>query len=415
MPESVDPPLIPTPEALVQRAIAQLQAQYPNFKPNPASPEWRMFLAFAAICCETIILAFDVPEEEIIRVVGERLYQVLRNPALFATTTSTWEATDALGYVIPAGTVVIVTPEGGTPVAFEVTEEAEVKVGETKTTAGTVKLRALNGGAEGNIPGASTAEPNELLAWVKAIALVTPPAGGEEEETTKAYVQRIRELAKIFKPEPILPEDFANYVRLLVPGIARCIAIDLLELKEHHPDAEAIEDKEGSEVEAEGVERCVTVVPITAAGAVPSLAVLEQAYARLAGGTVGGVTYQAAREGTFKSFVGLPTFHPVAVTVVGKFFKGFTEAVVKANVEEALNALLSPANCGVPATGDATSWVNKKTLRYQDVVTALNNVQGFNYYTELKVNGKEEDVTLTGIAPLTEAGALSVTLTVGTE
>ena len=400
MSEPIQTPLVPTPEALVQRAIEQLQATYPNWNPNPASPEYRMFLAFAAICAEVILLAFDIPEEEIVRVVGELVYQTPRTSATAATATSTWEATDNLGHMILVGTVVLVTAEGGTPVAFEVTEEVEIKPGETKTTAGAVKLRAVEPGAEGNIPGAAEVVPNELLAWVKAISLTMAPGGGEAEETTEAYVKRIRELSKIFKPQPILPEDFANYVRLLVPGIQRCVAIDLLQLKLHEGHAYG-----GNEVESEEAERCVTVIPLTAEGTPPPEATLREAWERL----------EAAREASFKSFVGVPTVHAIEVKVVGKFFKGFTEAEVKANVEAALQNLLNPANWGVPATGDVTGWVNRKSLRYQDVVTALSNADGFNFYTELKVNGAEADIALSGIAPLVKAGTLTVTLTEGTE
>lgn len=395
----IEPPLIPTPEALVQRAVEQLQAQYPNWQPNPASPEYRMFLAFAAICAEVIVLAFDVPEA-LIRFVGEVVYQTPPTPATAATTTSTWEAADSLGHAIPAGTVVLVTPEGGAPVAFEVTEAAEVKAGETKTAAGAVKLRAVESGAEGNIPGAAEVVPNELLSWVKKITLVTAPAGGAAEETTEEYTRRITELARLIKPQPILPEDFANYVRLLVPGIQRCVAIDLLELKLHEGHAYG-----GSEIESESAERCVTIVPLTAEGTAPSEATLKEAWERV----------EAAREASFKAFVGVPTSHPIDVKVVGKFFKGFTEAAVKANVESALKELLNAATWGVPDTGDTTNWINKKTLRYQDVVTAVNNAEGFNYYTELLVNLGTADVPLSGIAPLVTAGTLTVELSEGAE
>lgn len=400
MSEPGETPLIPTPEALVQRAIEQLQATYPNWNPNPASPEYRMFLAFAAICAETIILAFDIPEEEIVRVVGELVYQTQRIAATSSTATSTWEAIDNLGHAIPVGTQVLATPSGGSPVAFEVTEEAEIKAGETTTAAGAVKLRAVEPGTEGNIPGAAEVVPSELIAWVQTITLATAPADGTAEETTQAFVQRIRELAKIFKPQPILPADFANYVRLLVPGIQRCVAIDMLQLKPHEGHSYG-----SNEVEAEEEERCVTVIPLTADGTAPPEATLKEAWERL----------DSAREATFRPFIGVPTVHTIEVKVVGKFFKGFTGSVVKANVVAALQSLLDPANWGVPATGDTTSWVNKKTLRYQDVVTALNNCEGFNYYTELKVNSGEADVALSGIAPLVEAGTLTVTLTEGPE
>lgn len=390
----IEPPLIPTPEAIVQLYIERLQATYPNFNPNPASPEYRQALAFANIAAEVILLAFNVPDA-IIAEVGKVVYGIPPNPATPATTSSTWEARDSKGHQIPAGTIVLLTPEGGEPVAFEVTETVEIAEGETKTTPGAVKLQAVNAGSEGNMTGAVAVAPNEQLAWVEAITLTGAPDGGVEEESITEYKRRLLELAKLVKPQPILPQDFADFVRLMVPGVERCLAIDLLELKANY----------SNEVGAEGVERCVTVVPLTAAGVSPTKAALEEAMAKLV----------AAREESFKPFVGLPTVHAITIKVVGDYFKGYTAAGVKAEIEVALNEFLNPAKWGVPSSGDKRSWVNKTVLRYQDVVTVLNNVPGFNFYTELKVNGGAADVNLTGIAPLVEPGAFTITLTEGPE
>jgi hypothetical protein len=390
-----NPPIIPSSEALVQRTIEQLQAQYPNFKPNPASPQYRWFQAFAAMACEVLVLCYAAPEE-LIRWMGEVVYQVAIEPATAATATATVEAADELGHALEAGAKILVTPEGAPPVAFEVVEEMTIAPGaETK---GQVNLRAVEPGTEGNIPGAATAEPNEPLAWIKpnGIVLTAPPAGGEEEETIQAYTQKIRELARIVKPQPILPEDFANYVRLLVPGIQRCVAVDLLELKHTTPTAEEIAKEAGSEVEAENEERCVTVIPLTAAGTVPPKATLELAAEKL----------KNAREGSFKSFIGLPTLHPITVKVVGTFLAGYTKPVVEANIEAALKSLLNPATFGTPESGDTTSWANKKNLYFQDVATALDNVRGFGHYTTLEVNGGTATVALAGIAPLVGTASL---------
>jgi hypothetical protein len=388
-------PLTPNSEAMVQRVIERLQAQYPNLVPNAASPQYRLFKAFAAIGCEVIVSCYGSPEE-LLKWMGEFFYQIPPEPATSAKATATVEAVDELGHTLEAGAVILITPEGGTAVAFEVVDEVVIPPGpEVK---GAVNLQAVESGTEGNIPGAATAEPNEPLAWIKpkGIVLTNAPAGGEEEESLEAYTQRVRELAKIIKPQPILPQDFAAYVRLLVPGIARCVAGDMLELKHTTPTAEEIAKEAGSEVEAEDVERCVTVIPLTAEGTVPPKATLELAYEKL----------KAAREETFKSFIGLPTLHPITIKVVGTFLAGYTKATVEANIEAALKQLLIPATFGVPTPGDVVGWVNKKNLFYQDVATAIDNVQGFGHYTELKVNGAEATVALTGIAPLVGTASL---------
>jgi hypothetical protein len=396
MPETsiIEPPLIPTPEAIVELAVERMQATYPDWTPNRASPEWKMFLAFASIAAEVIILAFNVPEQ-VSFFTGQVVYQTLPFQPTRAEATSTWKALDTLGHAIEAGTEVLVTPAGGTPVAFEVKATVEIPPGSTETTAGQVKLVAIEPGTEGNVTG--PAEPSVGETWIDTVTIVSAGKGGEEGETIEHYVRRIYSLAKIIKPQPILPEDFANFVRLLVPGVARCLAIDLLELEANYTN----------KVAAEGQERCVTVIPLTEAGESPVLSILEEAFSVLT----------AAREGSFKPFIGLPTFTEIEFHVVGVAAKGYSTTDVEARVVTALEELVNPATCGVPSSGDTTSWVKKSILRYQDAITAVNNVQGFAYYTTLEVNKGKVDIALPGIAPLTKpkAGHITATIAEGEE
>src|ERR1700689_477713 len=108
----IEPPIAPSPETLVNLAIERMQTVYPNWKPNPASAEYRMMLAYAAIASEVGILAIDVPEE-IIRFVGEVIYRVSPRAATRATVITKWMSNSLAS--IPAGTVVYLTPEGGSP------------------------------------------------------------------------------------------------------------------------------------------------------------------------------------------------------------------------------------------------------------------------------------------------------------
>jgi len=377
----IEPPLSVTPESLVALAVERMQDTYPGWQPNPASPEYRMFLAHAAIDAETLILAFEVPEL-IIRFVGAVVYQTRPFPALYAETTSTWTAIDSLDLTIEAGTIVLVTPEGGQPIAFEVTEAAVIEAGHTSVSG--VKLRAVEPGPEGNVTG--PAVPGEMLSRISTVALTAPGSGGAEGESTPAYTRRIVELAKLIKPEPIIPVDFANFVRLLIPGVTRAVAID-------EYNAETGEHEK---------ERCVTVA-VTAEGGAPASSEKKTEALNLLIG---------AREASFKNFIINPTYNEIEVAFVGVKETGFEAADVQARAIAAIENFLSPATWGVPATGDTTSWVLKSTLRYQDMVTVLNNVEGFDYYTELKINGGTADIALTGVAPLTKPKEGHITGTV---
>lgn len=418
--EIIQPPITPNGEQLVQIAIERLRETYPNWNPNPASPEYRMFLALAEIIAELLILAFDVPEA-IIRFVGAIVYQEPLVAATFAEGLVNVVAKDTLGHAIPAGTQVIITPtsEGLPPLGFEFFHEAQILPGTDELLgsggsavgSGSLGLiRALEPGPESNITGATETAFDEPPAWVESIEVIKNPSGGSAEETLEAYTRRIIELARLIAPRPILPEDFANFVRLLTTKeiVGRTLAIDLLELK--HVTVGGVErtkvNAEGEgEVEAEGVERCVAVIATDQEGNSLNTAAREEAEDKL----------KANREATFKSYVAGPTHNSINVTVKGTFLKGYQKAAVQAGVEEALKNLLNPRTWGSPATGDTTSWINEKVLRYQKVVAALENVAGFGHYTELKVNGGTADVVMTGIAPLPKTGTLSITLEEGAE
>jgi hypothetical protein len=414
----IEAPITPNGEALVELAIERLRETYPNWNPNPASPEYRMFLAFAEIVAELMILAFDVPEA-IIRFVGAVVYQEPIIAATFAEGLVNVVAKDTLGHTIKAGTQVIISPqsEGVNPIGFEFFRDATIPPGSTELLGSGVGgsatlgiIRALEPGPESNITGATATVFDEPEAWVSEIEVVSNPQNGSAEETIEAYTRRIIELARLIAPRPILPNDFANYVRLLTTKepVARAVAIDLLELKHVTEEGRERTKVNGSgegEVEAENAERCVTVIAMNSSGEALSTAARKEAEEKV----------KAAREGTFKFYLAGPSQHSIEVKVKGTFLKGYTEAGVVAGVEEALKNLLNPATWGTPSTGDTTGWTNEKVLRYQKVVAALEGVTGFGHYTELKVNGAEADVTMAGIAPVPKAGTLTITLVEGSE
>lgn len=407
MTEIVEPPIIPTPEALVELAIERMQAQYPHWNPNPASPEYRKFLSFAAICTEILILAFNVPEA-IIQFVGAVVYQTPINPATYARATATVTANDTAGHTIQQGTIFTITPEGSVGVAFEAVNEVVIPPGEEATSVGAVELQALEAGAESNVAGAHSAESLENFAWIKGV--VTGEAtGGEEEETMPEYTRRILELAKLITPRPILPEDFANFVRLLTKKekVLRAVAVDGLELETEGGHTKVNGSGEGTQL-GTGKERCVAVFAMNKNGEHLSTAAREEAEK---------LVFEA-RETSFKFFLAGPTSNTINVVIEGKTWKGWAPSVVESALLVALQEFINPIKWGGPTRGDesnGTGWVNRKTLRYQDLVTLVNNVEGFNFYTKLEANAGTVDIALTGLAPVVKLGTHTITLVEGTE
>lgn len=471
----IEPPLTLSAEQLVNIAIERLQADYPDWRPNVASPEYRMMLAFAAIAAEVAALSLDVPEE-IIRFVGEVVYRTAIGEAVKATVNSRWTLT-ASPPAIPAGTVVYVTPEGGSPIGFETKEELKLT---SPATEGNVELVAVLPGSEANgCTTASTVVTDEPLAAVVKIVLLETSSGGAEGETFEAYTKRITELARLITPRPILPEDFANYARLQVPDevISRSTALD-----EYNPEevltftgttvsgsnvitevsnftglvpgvglvgsgiptptgsavtwwsgaatgkvgpactivavnegAKTIELTEKATanhsketiktVGAGNQERCVTVSAVDN-GASPSPTVMSDAAKLL----------EEAREISFKSFVIEPTFNPMEVKCEGISAEGYENAAVESSLKAAIETFLAGEHWGVPQTGDGGTWINRTVLRFQELVTTVNNVPGFDHYTTLEmglVGGSKgtADINLNGPIPLPLLSHLAVGVT----
>jgi hypothetical protein len=94
------------------------------------------------------------------------------------------------------------------------------------------------------------------------------------------------------------------------------------------------------------------------------------------------------------------TYTTLTVVFTGVSDADFDPADVETRAETALADYISPANWGLPSTGDQRSWRDKPVVRFQDLSTVLNGVEGFDHWTTLTLNGGTADVTMTGPAAL---------------
>jgi hypothetical protein len=97
------------------------------------------------------------------------------------------------------------------------------------------------------------------------------------------------------------------------------------------------------------------------------------------------------------------TYTAITVVFAAKCFPDYDPADVEARAEQAVLDFLSPANWGRPQTGDQRQWLLSATVRYRDVVHAIENVEGLDYTSSVTVNGGTADVALSGAAPLPAA------------
>lgn len=371
---------------LIDEVFAELAAEVEGWE--PADGNFEVFLIDAIVyrlIQPLAQLAADVPAEIFDRW-GEEIVELTRQEATPATVTSTWTLTDTGGHTIEAGTEVGLRASSGESRGFKVVADVIVNAGSKTTGAGEVILEAIEAGVEGN----ELSEDPTLeaaLGFVETIAIVGESSGGTDAEDALDYLGRLRETLKTLSPRPVIAEDVEILARN-IEGIGRAVAID----------------NYNAETKAKEQEKTTTVAVTDADGGKVAAPIKEELEADL----------EAKREANFLFFVSDADYTEIDVVAKVVEQEGFDHATVVATAKAAIEDWLDPALYGQQPPGDDTTWVNQPILRYQDLVTVVNNVEGLDHYTELKfakkgAEKKEADVTMTGVAPLPKPATITVT------
>lgn len=379
------------PEQLIEDIYADFELAWPGWEPSPGNFEtWAARAYVYRLILPLMENAADVPGEIFSRW-GQDVINVPIHEATPATGTTTWTMVDNAGYTIPAGTQVGIATAGDTSVGFAVVEEVLVLPGSTTTGAGAVLIEAIEPGEDGN---ELTADPTmvDALSYVSGIVLTAPTSGGLEAEDPLAYLSRLTDELKTFSESAILARDVAIIARS-VAGVQRAAALDNYLPGTDDPDNPATWD----------TEKACAVAVHDAAGAACSAPVKAEVDSLL----------QSKREVNFIFNVIDPTFTPIDVRFHVVMQTGFDQATGEANVIAAIRDFLSPAQWGQSPVGDASSWVNRRTAYYQDLVTVLNNQEGVDRYSNLEwrkgaVAYGTGDITLSGAAALPQPGVVAV-------
>lgn len=364
-------PIETDPQVLAQQAFDYLAEQMPGWVPTPGNLESWMIESAARMVAEAQAVASDVPRA-ILRYVGANLYNLPPVDAAAASTTSTWTMVDNAGYTIPEGTLVGLRAAGDVLVGFATSTTVTVPPGSTATAAGEVGLVAVEPGAQGT--GLSgTPELIDALAFVVSVALVGATTGGADAESDDDYLGRLSRELELMTPTPILPDEFAVLARR-IPGVERAVALD---------GYEPVGPSTGNE-------RMITVLPIDALGEPVS------------GGTKTAIAalLESMREVNFVVHVADPAYVEIDVAYTAVCFAAFDPADVEARIDAALEALLSPGNWGRPDFGDVAgpAWINEPVVRFLEVASLIDRVEGVRYVATLTVEGATADVTLSAAA-----------------
>lgn len=386
MADFVKLPIESTPQQMLEEWSAEMEALIEGW--TPALAEYETIQAQALIyriVFPLLQLAANV-DAAIFNEWGRTIVNVVPQEATRATVTSTWTVTDNAGYMIRAGTQVDIARSGDERIGFVVLADVEVPPGKEVTEAGEVILEAVEPGLDGNgLEGEGILV--DALSYVTGIAIVEASSGGSDAEDPTRFLGRLAETMQTFIEGVVLAKD-GEIVLRNIAGVGRALGID-------NYNAETEEDEQ---------EKTTTYALTDAEGEPVAASVKETAEALL----------EEKREVNYLWFVIDATYHLLDVEGEIVPMQGFDKAEIAANVKAAIEDAFSPVRHGQQPPGDASSWVNSDTLRYQDLVTVVSNVEGMDYYTVLKWRIGEaamgtSDISLSGAAPLPKPDTIMIT------
>lgn len=387
----IGPQLSTDPEDIFQSGVADMQALQPGWVPNELSQDTRVMRVTAA----GIAAAIDAAQQmcvDAFRALGP-LFNTPPIDATQASVQSTWTMIGAApvgGYTIPAGTQVVLTSATGASGVFVTPQDYTVAESSSVTGTGEVTLIAVDAGAAGSgLAGPATLIDSLGFVATGGIAIVGVTTNGADAETTDAYLDRFSKRLTLMSIIPVTTTDAALFAQG-IDGVARAVAIN-----GYNPADSSF-----------GNAGMIAIAAIDSLGA----AIGPTPAADLA------VQLEAARGQNMVFNVINPTFHLVDSSFTYEPEDDADPAVVTPAAEAAVAAYLDPANWGLPPTGDILTWVNQPTVGKYDVGDIVLRTDGVKRVTQVKLaihpaTLTEADVTLTGVAPLTQAGTITGTAT----
>jgi hypothetical protein len=386
MADFVKLPIEATPQQMLEEWAAEMEALIEGW--NPALAEYETIQAQAIIyrlIFPLLQLAANV-DAAIFNQWGRQIVNVTPQDATRATVNSTWTMKDAAGYTITAGTQVDIARSGDERIGFLVVSDVVVPPGKEATEPGEVVLEAVEPGLDGNgLEGEGILI--DALFFVTDIAIVGASSGGADAEDPAAYLGRLALTMQTYIEGVVIARD-VEIVAQNVPGIGRALAID-------NYNAETEEDEQEK----------TTTVAVTDDEGEPATAEAKAALEAV---------LAAKREVNYLFFVIDATYSSLDVEGAIVPMQGFDKAEVAANVAAAIADAFSQKRAGQQPPGDTDSWVKVDTLRYQDLVTVVNNAEGVDHYTTLKwrigvAAFGVADISLPGAAPLPKPDSIVIT------
>lgn len=330
-----------------------------------------------------------LPHPDLFRTFGTKVAGIPSIDATAATATSQWTLGDDDGHTIEAGTVVDIEGE-----PFEVVGDAVVPSG--ATIAAGVELVAVDEGSAGS---GLSANPTlvDVTGYEAVIVLDAPTEGGQDGETPEDYLNRLAREEELSAPRPLNVHDVELFSRR-VQGIDRTLVLD---------NYKPADQPNPGDPEDNAAELTFTIASIDVTGTEVSPGIMSVLLS----------TLKAARGTNWRIFKISPTYSTINVEYEVIAHTGFDTAVVREQVDAAINEFLSPANFGLPELGDIQRrWILTSKVYHRAFSDAVKRVESVRQIPVLKFNvagfslTENVDIDLPGKAPLTQPGDITGTV-----
>lgn len=384
----IEPDLLTDETSIAAAILASITDRYPEWQAAEGHVETTLAEAIASVIGPALTLVKDEAARAFVGMV-ESVFGIYRTPAAVASALTTWTLNHANGATIPAGTEAVGNNLNGEPIAFSTAEDVTIDPGDTEAT--DVLVYAVEPGTEGNGVSGPAIEFTPLTG-LSAVAFTTVSSGGADEQSLEDFMdvasRRLRTLRRIAIEE----RDYAD-IPLEVPGVARCLAVRLLD-PANPPDPGDPPSSGGH----------VTVYPIDSEGQPVSPAVASQ---------VGDLLSGDDRPVNVTVHVEEPTYTTIDVDITIWLAPDADESATESAVEDAIRQALSP---GMWALDPLAPGRWRKPIRAEDatvndymIAHIAGSVPGVAGVSAVAVNSGSS-ATLSGFAPLPEPGTINVTV-----
>lgn len=373
-PEAVTPDLLQdlSEQDMLDLAVEHIQSRMPEWTPRAGSQEVVLVEAMVMLLTSTnfsISMVHTRVVEHLLRLQG-----ITRDQGGPARAMVTFEVAGSQSvYEIPAGTTVRAhLQDTGESVDFTTDGRVEILTGEEMT--GEVQVTATEPGRQFNgIPVGTSLDMVDNLPFVERVTLSSASAGGRDPESDAALEARAASRFGRMVTTLVMPDHF-KLATLELPNVGRA----------HVVNAYDPTNSESSPGEDAGH---ITV------------AVADNEGQPLTESERGEIEWFLAEQAIASMIIHVvdPDYTNVSVSVEVQAEPTSDSATVKEAVEARLARWLSPAQ-----------WAWGGTIRQFDIVTEINRVSGVE-----RVISVNEDLALTGVAPLPRVDDITVTVQQG--